>query len=141
MQESINQLLEVVVMGLFTIGMAGITYGIQVVVNKIKVQTAKIKNEDQKAIIDNTLDRLKDMVYTGVQATEVSFGKELRQSVKDGKIDKSELLNLKSVVQGEVLAGMDVKMQEVIELGVGDINVYISQLIEVALNDIKNQIK
>lgn len=100
----------------------------------------KIKDENLQKVINTSLDRLGDLVKLGVESTEVSVGRELRAMVSNGKIEKSELLKLKDVVRNEVLSGLDIKFKENVELGVGEINIYINQLIEKSLEEIKKEI-
>lgn len=102
---------------------------------------AKIKDENLQKVINTSLDRVGELVKLGVESTEVSVGRELRAMMNNGKVEKTELLKLKDVVRSEVLEGLDVKLKENVELGVGDINIYLNSLIEVVLQDIKNKSK
>ena len=127
--------------GLFLLLLGFITYGCKAVIDFAKSKTQLIDDERQRSIIDNALNRLNNLVFGGVRAMEVSVASELRKAVKDGKVDRSELLKLKDVVRNEVLAGMNNDMKSAIELGVGEIDGYVNTLIENALADIKGKIE
>ena len=141
MEQAINLLMENLTEGLFLLLLGFITYGCKAVIDFAKSKTQLIDDERQRSIIDNALNRLNDLVFGGVRAMEVSVASELRKAVKDGKVDRSELLKLKDVVRNEVLAGMNNDMKSAIELGVGEIDGYVNTLIENALADIKGKIE
>ena len=141
MEQAINLLMENLTEGLFLLLLGFITYGCKAVIDFAKSKTQLIDDERQRSIIDNALNRLNNLVFGGVRAMEVSVASELRKAVKDGKVDRSELLKLKDVVRNEVLAGMNNDMKSAIELGVGEIDGYVNTLIENALADIKGKIE
>ena len=141
MEQAMNLLIGNLTEGLFLLLLGFITYGCKAVIDFAKSKTQLIDDERQRSIIDNALNRLNDLVFGGVRAMEVSVASELRKAVKDGKVDRSELLKLKDVVRNEVLAGMNNDMKSAIELGVGEIDGYVNTLIENALADIKGKIE
>ncbi len=141
MEQAMNLLIGNLTEGLFLLLLGFITYGCKAVIDFAKSKTQLIDDERQRSIIDNALNRLNDLVFGGVRAMEVSVASELREAVKDGKVDRSELLKLKDVVRNEVLAGMNNDMKSAIELGVGEIDGYVNTLIENALADIKGKIE
>lgn len=141
MEQAMNLLIGNLTEGLFLLLLGFITYGCKVVIDFAKSKTQLIDDERQRSIIDNALNRLNNLVFGGVRAMEVSVASELRKAVKDGKVDRSELLKLKDVVRNEVLAGMNNDMKSAIELGVGEIDGYVNTLIENALADIKGKIE
>lgn len=141
MEQAMNLLIGNLTEGLFLLLLGFITYGCKAVIDFAKSKTQLIDDERQRSIIDNALNRLNNLVFGGVRAMEVSVASELRKAVKDGKVDRSELLKLKDVVRNEVLAGMNNDMKSAIELGVGEIDGYVNTLIENALADIKGKIE
>nr|DAX85678.1 MAG TPA: hypothetical protein [Caudoviricetes sp.] len=141
MEQAMNLLIGNLTEGLFLLLLGFITYGCKAVIDFAKSKTQLIDDERQRSIIDNALNRLNNLVFGGVRAMEVSVASELRKAVKDGKVDRNELLKLKDVVRNEVLAGMNNDMKSAIELGVGEIDGYVNTLIENALADIKGKIE
>lgn len=141
MEQAMNLLIGNLTEGLFLLLLGFITYGCKIAIDFAKSKTQLIDDERQRSIIDNALNRLNDLVFGGVRAMEVSVASELREAVKDGKVDRNELLKLKDVVRNEVLAGMNADMKNAIELGVGEIDGYVNTLIENALADIKGKIE
>lgn len=117
---------------------AALAYFSGQVIQFVKVRFVdRIKDENLKKIINDSLVRLEDLVTKGVKSAEVSVGSYLREMVKDGKVDRSELVALKDVVKDEVLAGLSDDFKANVEAGVGDINTYVNQLIEIKLDEIK----
>lgn len=117
---------------------AALAYFSGQVIQFVKVRFVdRIKDENLKKIINDSLARLEDLVTKGVKSAEVSVGSYLREMVKDGKVDRSELVALKDVVKDEVLAGLSDDFKANVEAGVGDINTYVNQLIEIKLDEIK----
>lgn len=141
MEQVIGQFLGDLAVGILQIALA--TFGAYILGQGMvfaKSFVSKIKDENLQKVINTSLDRVGDLVKLGVQSTEVSVGRELRAMVNDGKVEKTELLKLKGVVRNEVLAGLDIELKKNIELGVGDINIYINNLIEQKLEEFKKQI-
>lgn len=141
MEQILGQFLGDLIQGVLSILLQGaLVYGLYKGTAFLRLKVANIKDEQLQNVITNSLNRLEDMVEKGVKATEVSVGASLREAVKDCKVDKSELYALKDVVRNEVLEGLSEDFKTNIELGVGDLNVYINQLIEIKLDEIKKQI-
>lgn len=142
MEQIFGQLLGDLLQGVLSIILYGtLAFFTGQVIQFVKVRYIdRIKDENLKKVINDSLERLEDLVAKGVKATEVSVGSYLREMVKDSKIDRSELLGLKDVVRDEVLAGLSDDFKSNVELGVGDINTYINQLIEIKLDEIKKEL-
>lgn len=134
MEIAMNNLFETLIMGGFAVLTALASYGINEAVKYIK---SKSTNE----IVNSTLDRLHNSVNVAVEAMEITVAKDLREAVKDGKIDRNELLQLSGVVKEEVLKGLSDDVLNDIATGVGDVDSYLDQLITVAVEEIKNKTK
>lgn len=140
LQEMINVLIQTVVAGLFSLALAGITYCFTMLANKIKAQTELIKNEEIRKISENALLQLDSLIYKSVASIELSIGAQLKQDLADGKIDRNEVLALKDIAKNEVLAGLKPDFIDACSNVVGDVEKYISAMIEVKLQEIKDEI-
>lgn len=132
-----EQLTEILVNGLFSLACATVLYVVAKTKNYIEEATQKVKDERQQAIIEKTLGRLNNMVEVAVKDLENTVGKELREQVKDGKLDSKELLQLKEIASEKVFKGMSVDTVDILNQGVGDVADYVDSLIEVKLEEVK----
>lgn len=137
LQIQVTDFLYTVLSGLLTIGAGYILYLANVYVGKLKAQTQKIQNEDQRALADSTLSKLENLVKVTVVATEETTGKNLKSAFADGKIDKTEILALSSQVRDEVYNQLSTDAKTTLTQEVGDVQVYIEKLIENSLKSIK----
>lgn len=136
-QEQLMGLLYTLLIGLLNVGVGYVLYLVKVYVEKLKVQSQKIQNEDQRALVDSTLSRVENLVKVSVVATEETIGKELKKAFADGQVDKSEILALASNVRDEVYSQLSEDTKNALSQEVGDVQVYIEKLIENALAEIK----
>lgn len=136
-QEQLMGVFQTLLIGLLNVGAGYALYLLKVYVEKLKVQSQKIQNEDQRALADSTISRLSDLVKVSVTAMEETVGKNLKQLFADNKIDKQEILDLATTVRDEIYGQLSEEAKSVLSSEVGDIQVYIEKLIENALKDIK----
>ena len=112
-------------------------------INKVKVrtevETAKIKDESQRQLINDALNRVQQLANDTVVATEQSIARELRESVKDGKIERSELVALGKQVSTDVYAQLTPQTKELLSQEITDIQSYIENAVEKALFELKNK--
>jgi len=136
-QEQLMGLLYTLLIGLLNVGVGYVLYLVKVYVEKLKVQSQKIQNEDQRALAESTISRLENLVKVSVIATEETTGKALKEAFKDGQVDKSEILALASTVRDEVYAQLSEDAKNALSQEVGDVQIYIEKLIEKSLAEIK----
>ena len=139
LQNQAMNLLYTLLMGLLNMAAGYVLFLGKAYVDKLKAQTIKIQNEDQKALADSTLSKLENLVKVSVIATEETVGRALKQSFADGKVDKSEILALSSQVRDDVYNQLSEGSKKLLNDEIGDVQVYIEKLIENSLKDIKNK--
>src|SRR5690606_12073638 len=88
-------------------------------------------------LIANTIARLEKTVVVTVQAAEQKVAADLREKVKDGKIDRSELLTVAENVKTEVLNTLGEEAVSVLQDTFGDINTLIENYIEATVLELK----
>ena len=140
-----NQIMEALGLLLTTVitgGIGVITSYVAIYLNNLKIkiqaETAKIKNEDTRRLVDGALDRLNSLIITNVMENTVK--KELLESINDGKIDKSELKKLAEQVRDNVLKQLGDGSVSILNGAIGDLSGYLEVKIEEQLSQIKNQI-
>ncbi len=140
MNGMLNELIITIVMGLFSLALAGVTYCFTMLASKIKAQTLNIKNEEIRNVATNSLKQLDELVYKTVSSVEVEVGAEIRQAVSDGRVSKDELLALKDVAKNDVLLGLKPEFIDACGSIVGDVDKYVQNEIERVLGVIKGKI-
>lgn len=138
-QEQLMALLQTLLIGLLNIGAGYAVYLVKTYVAKLQAQSSKIKNEDQQQLVQSTLSRLEDLVKVTVVATEETVGKNLKELLKDGKIDKTEIIALSDQVKDEIYSQLSEDSKVVLNEQIQDVDLYISNLIEKVLAEVKTK--
>lgn len=126
-----------ILLAVITLGGAYALYYLKLGAAKVKAQTAQIKDEQARNLLENAVDDVTNLVSVGVGAMEQTTAKALRQAVKDGKADREELLALGKQVLGEVKAAVAPEAQEVITKHLGNFEDYVMKCIEDAVLKVK----
>lgn len=136
-QQELVALLQTVILGILNIGAGYLVYYVKQISDNAKIKNQKNKNEEQKILIDNTIDRLDTLINKSVVATNETLAKAIKEGLADGKTNREELLALKDVVIRDVKNQLSQDSQDLISIEIKDIDSYISNSIEVALKNIK----
>lgn len=110
------------------------------IIQKTKAQIAQIDNDVQRDLINNAIDRIDKLVTTNVIRMQHTVVKGLKESTKDGKVDKDELRQVAVMVEKTVLSQASEEVKELAALQIKDLSDYIQAQIEVALATIKGQV-
>ena len=108
--------------------------------NFIQAETDKVKDENQKLLINSAIDRANDLVTKNVVKMEQTLVKEIKEKTEDGDIKKEELQKIAESVKENVLNQLSKESQDLINLELKDLSGYIEAQIEVALGTLKNQV-
>ena len=139
-QESLTVLLITIVCGAISVATAYVSTYAKKLIEKAKVETAKIENEAQKVLIDNAINRVDELITVNVVKMEQTLVKEIKEKASDGKVDKDELKDVAEAVKNDVLNQLSKESKELISLEIDDISGYIAAQIELTLASLKNQI-
>ncbi|MEG2289615.1 MAG: hypothetical protein RSC24_06570 [Clostridium sp.] len=139
-QEQIIGLLTILITGAISIASVYATIYINKLVKKAKLQAEGIEDENVQAIVNLTLDKTQQLIQTNVIAMEQTLVKEIKESIKDGKITKDELKNVAIEVRENVLKQLGEGSKGILENTLGDVNGYIEAEIEKTLAELKGQI-
>jgi len=105
---------------------------------KAKLESEKIENEEQRQLVNEAIIRLEDVTTKTVTKLEQTTAKELRELVKDGKIEKSELQALSQKALDEIISSLKPDYMKLIEDTFGDARSYILNTIESKVFELKN---
>lgn len=137
LQQEIVGLLQTTILGILNVGAGYLVYYVKQLSEKAKLKNQMNQNESQKVLIDNSIDRLNELIKKSVLATNETLGKAIRDGLADGKTNREELLNLKNIVIYDVKSQLSTDVQDLLSKEIADLNGYISNCIEVALKEIK----
>jgi hypothetical protein len=107
---------------------------------KIHEATAqKIADDSKKKLIDDAVDRVIGLTQNTVLKIEQVSASALREAVKDGTIEKSELESLGKQAVQEVYSQLTEESKALLQTQVVDIQKYILDLVEKTVFEIKNK--
>lgn len=128
-----------VVLAIIALAGAYGVYYIQLGAAKLKEQTAQIKDEAGRKVLEDALDDVVNLATVSVGAMEQTAAKALRDAVKNGTASREELLALGKQVFDEVKAAITPEAQQVITDNLGSFDKYLTAVIEDAVLHIKNE--
>ena len=127
-----------VVLAIIALAGAYGVYYIRLGAAKLKEQTAQIKDEAGRKVLEDALDVV-NLATVSVGAMEQTTAKALRDAVKNGTASREELLALGKQVFDEVKAAISPQAQQVITDNLGSFDKYLTAVIEDAVLHIKNE--
>ena len=128
-----------VVLAIIALAVAYGVYYIRLGTAKLKEQTAQIKDEAGRKVLEDALDDVVNLATVSVGAMEQTTAKALRDAVKNGTASREELLALGKQVFDEVKAAIAPEAQQVITDNLGSLDKYLTAVIEDAVLHIKNE--
>lgn len=132
--------LTTLIIGLLNVGVGFVIYYVNQLANGAKLKNQATKDSNQKVLIDNAIDRLNDLIQKSVIATQETLGNSIKEGVKDGSVDKAELIALKDKVLIDVQNQLTTDGSELLSKELGDINSYISNTVESVLKNIQTNV-
>lgn len=132
-----NEALVNVAASLVALGAAAATYYLKKGADKLKAETKKIEDQAQAQLMWHAIDRLEDTAEKAVTKTEQTVAEQLRQAVKDGKTDRSELIALGQKACQEVLQMLEPEVVNVLSKNLGDLQAYVESTVETQVNRLK----
>lgn len=139
LKDTVIQLLGIIIGGSLAVASAYAGLLVARATQKIKLEIAKLDDETQKKILNDTLDRVDALLQTNIVAMENTVKKDMLAAIADGKIEKSELKTLADNVKNNVLKQLGDDSLAVLNNSLGDVNGYLEVKIEEILAQIKAQ--
>ena len=138
-QQALNDFLTTIL----TLGLGLLAGVIALYVEKLKVkikeETAKIRDEQTRALVDSAIDRLDKLIDDNVQFAQVTLVDQIKKGAVDG-YDVQDLKDVKQVVVENVYAQLTDESKKLIETEIRDLDLYVNNKIEVVLGRIKGQL-
>ena len=137
LEKNLIELLDIVIGCALAIASAYGTLFVAKATQKAKLEMAKLKDEQAKAILNDTLDKVDVLLKTNIVAMENTLKKEISEGIKDGKIEKDELNKLAINVKENVLNQLGKGSLDILNEGLNDVNGYIEARLEQILVEVK----
>lgn len=132
-----DSILEVLMESLVTIVVALIGLAVAYGTHYIKKASQRLQEKSEMELVDNLIANVEHVVLVTVEAAEQRVAKDLRDAVKDGKVDRAELLAVADSVKEQVLATLSDESIELLKKTFGDIETLIKNMIESAVHNLK----
>jgi uncharacterized protein (DUF1015 family) len=139
MSEIITQTLANILIAVITLVGAYIIFILTKYTEKLKAETQKIKDEHQRALINQAIDNVDKLIKsTVVQAQETTVIK-IKEAIADGKIDKTELAKVAIDVKDKVISQLSLESINLAKQEITDIETYILTRVENELAVLKGR--
>lgn len=132
MDEMLMNVLINILLSFLTLGGAYIIYFVNKLIIYLKQKT---KSEE----LTNALNQVNKLAETTVKSIEQTAAKEIREAVKDGKVTKDELKKLSNKAFEEIIKSLSPEYLNVLENGMGNIDMYVTNLIEQKVLELKKR--
>ena len=139
LKDTVIQLLGIIIGGCLAVASAYCGLLVARATQKIKLEIERLNDETQKRILNDTLDRVDNLLQTNIIAMENTVKKDMLVAIEDGKVEKAELKTLANNVKNHVLKQLGNDSLEVLNNSLGDVNGYLEVKIEEILAQIKAQ--
>lgn len=122
---------------LVTLILALIGLAVAYVTHYIRQASKRLQENSEIELVNAAIARLEHLVVVTVTAAEQRVATDLRQAVKDGKVDRDELLAVAESVKEEVLLKLSDETLKVLEETFGDVIGLIEDYIEATVHELK----
>ena len=139
LQNTVIQLLGIVIGGILAIASAYATLFVAKATQKAKIEIEKLNDERQRKIVNATLNKVDELLRTNIIALENTAKKDMLALIDDGKIEKDELKKLAQDVKINVLNQLGEDSLAILNDTLGDVNGYLEARIEEKLAEIKTK--
>jgi hypothetical protein len=106
-------------------------------VAKVSAETAKIRNDDRRALVQAAIARLDDVATKTVKMIEQTTAKELRRAVKHGQASREDLVGLAKRAYDEIYRALSPEYIQALSGTLGDLDAYIRSTIEAKVLELK----
>ncbi|WP_018752658.1 hypothetical protein [Paenibacillus sanguinis] len=137
MQNTINDILANLVLGVVALLCAYSMYYLKRGVAKFKAEAQKIDNEEQRSLALAAINRLDDVATKTVQAIEQTTARELREAVKAGITSREQLIKLSQDAFDQIVDQLEPEYLAVLATTLGDMDNYIKNTIEAKVLELK----
>lgn len=137
MQDMLTQIITNIALALLGLAASYAIFLINKAKQKVEIEAERIKDEKQRALVKDALNQLNILAAKTVTSIEQTAARSLREAVKDGKVNRQELLVLASQAYTDVYGALKPEYLILLQKELGDINKLITDTIEEKVFEIK----
>jgi len=137
----INQILQ---QGLTDISMAllGLVFAFGLVLiskakARLEIESLKIKDEKQRALVTSAITRINDLAINAVSMVNQTVVSDLKVAIESGVKDRSELLALGNKVATDIYTQLSPSLTATLETEINDVKSYILSVVETQVANLK----
>jgi hypothetical protein len=131
-------LLQIVIGGIISIAGIYATIYINKAIAIAKEKANKIKDDQARTVAENILNDVDNLISTNIVSVENTLKPVILQAIADGKVDKTELNSLATIVKENTLNQMGTDAVKILNGTLGDSNSYLENRIEKILASLKS---
>ena len=139
--EALIQLGTTIVIALIGVLGTYVTMYARKAVVRVGLEIDKIENKQTKLLVSGALESLQDLVLQNVQSAQLTLVKEVKNASADNSITKEDGEKILGVVKDNILKQLTDEGKTLLSKEIGDLDAYITTLVETSLGNIKSQIK
>jgi hypothetical protein len=110
-------------------------------VEKLKTETKMIKDDQQRKLVNDAIDRLRSVSYITVSAIEQTTGSAIRKANLPAKDKTKQLKELTIRACDEIWNTLEPEYQRVLQESINDLDTYMVNVIEDSVRRVKNEMK
>ncbi|RCX20862.1 hypothetical protein DFR58_10164 [Anaerobacterium chartisolvens] len=138
-QEILTQTMVNIALALLSLLFAYVAAAVNRLTQKAKAEVQQLENAEQRILLLDAIDDVETLTAKTVAQIEQTAAKELREAVKDGKVDKSELTALSERAYTEIMAALTPECKSLIDKNFGSFSDYLAKTIEAKVLELKNR--
>jgi hypothetical protein len=138
--QALQSALVDILLALIGLGSVYAVFYINKLKSKIQVEIEKTEDEKQRKLFEDALNRTNDLVVKTVMGIEQTTASSLRESVKDGKVDRAELLALGKTAVETVYNQLSTDTILVLQNQITDVKQYITDSVEANVLKLKDEL-
>lgn len=122
--------------GILALVGAGVLYLMALLKNKILTETAKIKDDKQRNLVNGAIERVSNLAEISVRNAENVAVREAKKATEDNKLTKEDAESIKQAVIEDILGKLSDDTKKVINDEYGDVEAYVDELIEAKVHEL-----
>ena len=122
--------------GILALVGAGVLYLMALLKNKILTETAKIKDDKQRNLVNGAIERVSNLAEISVRNAENVAVREAKKATEDNKLTKEDAESIKQAVIKDILGKLSDDTKKVINDEYGNVEAYVDELIEAKVHEL-----
>ena len=122
--------------GILALVGAGVLYLMALLKNKILTETAKIKDDKQRNLVNGAIERVSNLAEISVRNAENVAVREAKKATEDNKLTKEDAESIKQAVIEDILGKLSDDTKKVINDEYGNVEAYVDELIEAKVHEL-----